>query len=208
MIVESATQSNLASEIRSRIIEPLDLEDTFFADEEEIPGGFVSGYWDFDNDGTLNDISIANMSWAWSAGAMVSNSQDLIRFIEALLVKDKLLETETLTQMLTFVNSILSDSYDAYGLGIGRLESPGRLWYGHRGLTLGYRSNVFYSPIEDIFYVELINTRTNQNISNPIFAVWRAAQEPTASVPEPATIPALLVIIGGGLWLRRPHRDR
>lgn len=206
MIVESVTNSSMKSEIRSRILEPLNLENTFFAAEEEIPGGFVNGYWDFDNDGSLNDITIANMSWAWAAGAMVSNSQDLVRFIEALLINDELLELESKEQMLTFVKPILSENYAAYGLGIGSLESPGRLWYGHRGLTLGYRSNLFYSPIEDIVSVELINLATDRNISNPIFSVWRAAQDPATSVPEPAMIPSLLSLIGGGLLLKWQRR--
>jgi D-alanyl-D-alanine carboxypeptidase len=195
-IVEAATNSNVASEIRSRIIEPLELDDTFFAQEEEIPGGFVNGYWDFDGDGELNDVTGANMSWAWTTGAMVSNPQDLVSFIKALLVDGKLLESDSLEQMLTFVKPIASDNYSAYGLGIGSLESPGRLWYGHRGLTLGHRANLFYSPIEDIIYVELINLSTDQNISNPIFTVWRAAQEPVASVPEPGVIPGLILFVG------------
>lgn len=206
MIVESVTNSNIASEIRSRILEPLNLENTFFAEEEEFPGGFVNGYWDFDNDGSLNDVTFANMSWAWAAGAMVSNSEDLVRFIEALLINDELLEPESLEQMLTFVKPILSENYAAYGLGIGSLEAPGRLWYGHRGLALGYRSNLFYSPIEDIIYVELINLATDRNISNPIFSIWRAAQNPTTSVPEPTIIIGLFSLIGGGLLLKGQRR--
>ena len=44
LIVEAATDNNIADEIRTRILEPLNLENTFFAEEEEIPGGYVSGY--------------------------------------------------------------------------------------------------------------------------------------------------------------------
>ncbi|GFE67444.1 serine hydrolase [Chroococcus sp. FPU101] len=206
MIAESVTNSSIASEIRSRILEPLDLDDTFFANEETITGGFVNGYWDFDNNGSLNDTTPANMSWAWAAGAMVSNTQDLARFMEALLINDELLEPESLDQMLTFVNGGASENYAAYGLGIGRLESPRRLWYGHRGQTLGYRSNLFYSPVEDIIYVELINLVSDRNISNPIFAVWRNAVDPTPSVSEPAMIPGLLSLFGAGLFLKWQRR--
>ncbi|MCC5625768.1 serine hydrolase [Nostoc sp. CHAB 5715] len=67
MVVEAATNGNIADEIRDRILDPLALSNTFFAEEETIPGGYVKGYWDFDQDGTLNDISVANLSWAWSA---------------------------------------------------------------------------------------------------------------------------------------------
>jgi D-alanyl-D-alanine carboxypeptidase len=207
LIVETATHSNIASEIRSRILEPLKLKDTFFAEEEDIPGGYVKGYWDFDQNGTLDDVSFVNLSWAWAAGAMVSNAPDLTRFLAALL-SGQLLSSESLDQMLTFVKPIVSDNYNAYGLGIGSLESPGRLWYGHRGLTLAYRSNIFYSPIEDIIYVELVNARDLDNISSPIFATYRAAlqQDRSTSVPQPRVISALVAICIALFWCNRNNQ--
>lgn len=204
LIVETATNSNIASEIRSRIIEPLKLNDTFFAEEEDIPGGFVRGYWDFDRNGTLDDLSFVNLSWAWTSGAMVSNAPDLTRFIAGLL-SGELLTPESLDQMLTFVKPTGSNNNDAYGLGIERLESPGRLWYGHRGSNLAFTSKILYSPIEDIIYVELVNTRTLNNISSPILATYRTAlqQERATSVPEPGVIPALIAICIARFWYKR-----
>ncbi|KKD36900.1 D-Ala-D-Ala carboxypeptidase [Limnoraphis robusta CS-951] len=201
LIVETATQSNIAAEIRSRVLEPLALNNTFFAEEEDIPGGYVDAYWDFDQDGTFNNISQANLSWAWAAGAMVSNPTDMARFIAGLLTGD-LLEPESLAEMLTVVKPIDSNNYDAYGLGIGVLESPIRQWYGHRGLTLAHRSNLFYSPTDNVIYIELINSRDLDNISNPIFRAWREAQEPIASVPEPGILSAFGVVLVGGFLIR------
>ncbi|MEB3278818.1 MAG: serine hydrolase domain-containing protein [Lyngbya sp.] len=201
LIIEAVTQSNIATEIRSRILEPLELNDTFFAEEEEIPGGYVNAYWDFDGDGSFNDVSGANLSWAWAAGAMVSNPIDMARFISGLL-SGQLLKEDTLQQMLTFEQPINSDNYDAYGLGIGALESPLRQWYGHRGLTLAHRSNLFYSPTDNIIYIELINSRDLDNISNPLFAIWRSDdQQPPVSVPEATNILGLLFVSIGGLRL-------
>lgn len=205
LVVEAATNTNIASEIRSRILEPLELNDTFFAEEEAISGGYVSGYWDFDGDGILDDVTGANMSWAWATGAMVSNTPDLTLFIAGLL-GGKLLEPESLEEMLTLIEAVDSDNYDGYGLGIGSLEGPGILWYGQRGLTLGYRSNVFYSPIEDIIYVELTNSRDLDNISAPIFAAYRSAQEPVASTPEPGNLIGLVAIAVCGLWWKKSCR--
>ncbi|MFZ1028465.1 MAG: serine hydrolase domain-containing protein [Limnoraphis robusta] len=201
LIVETATQSNIAAEIRSLVLEPLALNNTFFAEEEDIPGGVVDAYWDFDQDGTFNNISQANLSWAWAAGAMVSNPTDMARFIAGLLTGD-LLEPESLAEMLTVVKPIDSNNYDAYGLGIGVLESPIRQWYGHRGLTLAHRSNLFYSPTDDVIYIELINSRDLDNISNPVFRAWRQAQEPIASVPEPGILSGFGVVLMGGFLIR------
>ncbi|MBG1258443.1 serine hydrolase domain-containing protein [Nostoc commune] len=200
MVLEAATNSNIADEIRDRILDPLALSNTFFAEEEAIAGGYVKGYWDFDQDGTLNDISVTNLSWAWSAGAMVSNTADLATFIQA-LIGGEILEPDTLNQMLTTISPIASENYSAYGLGIGTIESPNRFWYIHRGQTLGYRSNMWYSPLENITYIELINGRSNQNLSGATLSTLRR-YEPTTSVPEPSMMTGLLLLVGIGLTLK------
>ena len=172
LIVEAITGNNIAAEIRSRILEPLNLEDTFFAKEEEIPGGYVSGYWDFNEDGTLDNISIANISWTWAAGAMVSNAQDLDTFARSLF-KGDLLEPQILEQMLDITPATDSDNYSSYGLGVGTIESPNRFWYIHRGQTLGYRSNMWYAPEDDLTYIELINGFSRDNLVRDIVPPFR-----------------------------------
>ena len=207
MIIESATGNNIATEIRERIIDPLGLDNTFFAEEEEIPGGYVGAYWDFDNDGTLNETSsISNLSWAWSAGAIISNTKDLDTFARNLFAGD-LLQPDTLNMMLDTIPAIDNPNYSSYGLGVGTIEDPNRflmqslmgetpaldssfksgnppnglsrktalhrLWYIHRGLTLGHRSNMWYSPQEDLTYIELINGFSRDNLVADILPVFR-----------------------------------
>ncbi|MEM9509510.1 MAG: serine hydrolase [Cyanobacteria bacterium P01_E01_bin.35] len=172
IVIESATNNNIAAEIRDRIIEPLELDNTFFAGEEEIPGGYVSGYWDFDGDGTLNNINLANLSWAWSTGAMVSNTEDLDTFARNLFAGD-LLQPETLEMMLDTIPATDNNNYSSYGLGVGTIESPNRFWYIHRGQTLGYRSNMWYSPQDDLTYIELTNGFSNDNLVRDILPAYR-----------------------------------
>jgi CubicO group peptidase (beta-lactamase class C family) len=173
LIVEAATGNNIAAEIRTRIIEPLNLKNTFFAEEEEIPGGYVSGYWDFNQDGTLDNITQANLSWTWATGAMVSNTEDLDTFARSLF-KGDLLEPETLEQMLDTTPAIdNNNNYSSYGLGVGTIESPNRFWYIHRGQTLGYRSNMWYSPEDDFTYIELINGFSDDNLVRDLLPPFR-----------------------------------
>ncbi|ACB52378.1 hypothetical protein cce_3030 [Crocosphaera subtropica ATCC 51142] len=173
LIVEAATGNNIAQEIRNRILTPLNLENTFFAQEEAVPGGFVNGYWDFDSNGTLDNITPAGLSWAWTAGAMISNAQDLDTFARSLFKEDRLLEPETLEQMLAVIPTIDNNNYDSYGLGVGTLESAIRFWYAHRGQTLGYRSNMWYSPQDDLTYIELINGFSRDNLVRDILPPYR-----------------------------------
>ena len=172
LIVEAATENNIASEIRDRILTPLNLENTFFAEEEEVPGGYVSGYWDFDQNGTLDNITAANLSWTWATGAMVSNTEDLDTFARSLF-KGDLLEPETLEQMLDTTPAIDNNNYSSYGLGVGTIESPNRFWYIHRGQTLGYRSNMWYSPQDDLTYIELINGFSDDNLVRDLLPPFR-----------------------------------
>ena len=172
LVIEAVTGNNYAREIRDRILTPLNLNDTFVAAEEEVPGGYVSGYLDFDGNGTLDDItSLANLTWAGAAGSIVSNTADLAAFFDGLF-KGNLLQPATLAQMLETI-PVSSPNYDAYGLGIGALISTNRYWYANRGLTLVFRANLWYSPAEDMTYVELINRRSVANMAGVLLPTFR-----------------------------------
>jgi D-alanyl-D-alanine carboxypeptidase len=132
---------------------------------------------------------------------MVSNTSDLATFIHA-LIGGKLLEPDTLQQMLTTISPITSPNYTTYGLGIGTLESPNRFWYIHRGQTLGYRSNMWYSPTENITYIELINARSTRNLAGVTLTTLRR-YEPPAPVPEPGMILSVLLVTVGMLTVKR-----
>ncbi|MEL7039727.1 MAG: serine hydrolase domain-containing protein [Cyanobacteria bacterium J06592_8] len=177
LVVESVTGNSYGQEIRDRILDPLELDNTFVFGEEEIPGGYIKGYWDFNGDGALDDLSITNLTWAGSAGSIISNTEDLADFFDGLLVDGELLEPETLDEMLDTI-PVESPNYDSYGLGIGTLESRNRFWYAHRGQTLGFRSNLWYSPLEDITYVELINGRSSSNLVSDLLPTYRRTITP------------------------------
>jgi D-alanyl-D-alanine carboxypeptidase len=182
-IVAAVTGAPVSQAIRDRILTPLGMSNTFFA-TDNIPGSVVSGYWDIDNNGSLNDVSFLSLSWAGASGDMISTAPDLTRFSEALF-GGQLVTPATLNQMLTFVDTPNSGTFNGYGLGIARLRGvPGEV-YGHNGLTLGYRSNLWYSPAEEVSYVDLQNTRVFTNFVRPLFETWReqVALLGTASTP-------------------------
>ena len=183
-IIEAVTGNSYGQEIRDRIIDPLELDNTFVFGEEDIPGGYIKSYWDFNSDGTLDDLSITNLSWTSSAGSIISNAKDLADFFDGLLVDGALLEAETLEEMLDTM-PVESTNYDEYGLGIGTLESRNRFWYVHRGQTLGFRSNLWYSPLEEITYVELLNGRSGTNLVSDLLPTYRRTIAPPT--PDPIT---------------------
>ncbi|GAB4303518.1 MAG: serine hydrolase domain-containing protein [Oscillatoriaceae cyanobacterium] len=153
LIVQAVTGKSLAVELRQRIYEPLDLKDTFMEEKEPIPGGFVSGYDDWDGDGKRDDVT-QREKWGLGDGGIISNVQDLATFARALFAEAKVIKTKTLAQMLDFFPD---DEGGGYGLGVTLTETDwGEAW-GHTGKTGGFLSTMIYIPAQNATVVVLTN---------------------------------------------------
>jgi D-alanyl-D-alanine carboxypeptidase len=154
MLVEKITGRTLAQEMRQRIFEPLDLDETFFAPDEEIQGPQARGY------AATVDRSNAPMSFAYATANLVSTAGDVQQFIQALMYGE-LLQAETRTMMFEFVNGKGAYNMPAleYGLGVMRNQlpvGPGpdgqpraanvRTVVGHTGGYAGFRSVAWSAP--------------------------------------------------------------
>lgn len=89
------------------------------------------------------DFSVYNMSWAGTAGALVSTMPDLNRFYRALL-GGELLPPAQLRQMKTTVP--IPGSTTRYGLGLFQTTSPCGEFWGHSGLVVGAMTWSWSSP--------------------------------------------------------------
>ena len=144
MIVERATGTSLASQLRRRIFAPLDLKDTSFGSDIRTSGPYAHGYAPSDHDGivgslaTARDRSSVNTSWAWAAGSIVSTASDLSRFFGALL-EGRLLPHRLLALMRPMPGS-------RYGLGLAAFRTPCGTAIGHTGALLGTVSAAWSSP--------------------------------------------------------------
>ena len=165
MIVEQATGSSFASVLRDKVLNPLRLKHTFFSGDEKIIGRQARGYQDlfkadgsFGQDGIVDDLTEVNFSAYWANGALFSNAKDLTRFMLA-LSGGKLLEPESLNQMLTFVD------ISQFGLGTESMELPwGKAW-GKGGDHFGYQAYTLHFPDSGITIVTLVNRQ--YEIENP-----------------------------------------
>lgn len=120
LIVESVTGSSLTQAFRDRIINPLNLNNTFMPDEA-IPGGYQPGYVDVDGDGVFDlNAGEADLIRAGGAGALVSNVQDIARFTQALF-GGELVNSSTLHEMITGGVSVSTDDplVPEAGVGLG-----------------------------------------------------------------------------------------
>lgn len=135
MIAEARGGRPLSEQIRDRILDPHGLTHTYFDGEERAVPGLIHGYEPAAHG--LDDATIvADPSWAWAAGAMVSNTDDLARFYERLFGGDVLGPTE-LAEMTTWAKTTWP-TVPGYGLGLSRRILPGGYGEGHEGGIMGY----------------------------------------------------------------------
>lgn len=149
LIVEKVTNSILTKEIRSRILTPLNMKDTFMEVRESIPGGFANGYRKVN--GSRTNVTQLDEGNGLGDGGLISTAPDLAKFIHGLLAEAKLLSPESLKQMLTFFKN------DNYGLGIASNKTKWGQLLGHNGVMTGFRAEMHYLPSRDVTIIVLGN---------------------------------------------------
>jgi D-alanyl-D-alanine carboxypeptidase len=162
MIIEEATGQSWRVEVRERIFEPLNLENTLLPEpgDTSTPGNYAHGYIYGElvgMPGELLESPEVDPSMAGASGghALITTTADLARFMDALRAGDLFQKDETLAEMMAF-----NDASDpmlmlvGYGLGIMKFAFPGGVeGFGHFGGTAGFMSAVIYLPAEDITLV-------------------------------------------------------
>ncbi|CAM4340339.1 D-alanyl-D-alanine carboxypeptidase [Bacillus wiedmannii] len=136
ILIEKVTGNSYAEEVENRIIEPLDLSNTFLpGNSSVIPGTkHARGYFQLDGASELKDVTYINPGS--SDGDMISTADDLNKFFSYLL-GGKLLKEQQLKQMLTTVPT--NKEGTGYGLGIYETKLPnGVSVWGHRGVVPGF----------------------------------------------------------------------
>jgi D-alanyl-D-alanine carboxypeptidase len=165
LILEAVTGTSVAETLARDTFKPLRLRHTTFEQAPQISGRFAHGYW------FGRDLSVFTPSWAWAAGAIASNAEDVARFYRALL-GGRLLAKEQLQEMETFVPAgFAADPVAGYGLGIrGETHTffsggsphvtcgPGA--WGHGGDFFGYFSLALNTRDASRQVVLLINDNT------------------------------------------------
>jgi D-alanyl-D-alanine carboxypeptidase len=137
ILVRTAGGLSVRAQINERIATPLHLEATSFpVYNKAIRGRHAHGY---ERDGDLFDVTeFFSPSWAWAAGALVSNASDLTAFYRALFTGE-LVEPALLEEMMETVP--IGDG-QGYGLGLTSIDLPCGTAWGHNGDVPGYHAMV------------------------------------------------------------------
>ncbi|MEU7006301.1 serine hydrolase domain-containing protein [Streptomyces sp. NPDC046332] len=144
MLIEKATGGPVAQEYDRRIIKPLGLRNTSYVHPDTLISGLhARGYLHPDEaGGALVDSTEQTVSWAQSAGAVISNPADLNTFMTALM-RGRLLSPKMLDAMTTVTPTDATNTR-FYGLGLRRYDlSCGTQVFGHTGTVQGFYTYAF-----------------------------------------------------------------
>ncbi|MEV0113525.1 serine hydrolase domain-containing protein [Streptomyces sp. NPDC050844] len=169
-VIEKVTGRRAADVINERVLHPAHLDHTLFPDGAEFPEPHAHGYTNQSLSGRVADSTDWNPSWAWTAGAMISNMHDLRRWAKV-VATGTLLSPETQKQRL----KMLPTGYPGTNYGLGIFSSGG--WIGHNGSIPGYESVTVYLPSKKATLVVLINTDITHEGQEPSSLVARAITE-------------------------------
>jgi len=212
MVIEKATGNPVGEEIDQRVVQPLGLEWTFLDLAGDPIDDLVHGYADIELAGPafglpddLTGLSVLippeymvdetlfdgtylfHPSFSYSAGALVSCPDDLVRFMKA-HVLGELVSPESAELMKTFTPCNMMGETVDYGMGMMRRPTPYGYLFGHGGKHFGYSNDTYYLPEADFVFSFLHNFVPDQNegMIQEILDIALSGEEPlTQACTEP-----------------------
>ncbi|WP_329284402.1 serine hydrolase domain-containing protein [Streptomyces sp. NBC_00691] len=167
LVIEKVTGQRLEDVIDRRVLRPARLRNTLFPEGAEFPEPHAHGYTDQTLSGATADSTDWNPSWAWAAGAMISDLHDLRRWARV-LATGELLSPATQAQRL----KTLPTGFPGTSYGLGIFDADG--WIGHNGSIPGYETVTVYLPSQKATMVLMLNTDSQVGGQEPSTLLARA----------------------------------
>ena len=166
-IVEKVSGEDLGTYIDENILEPLEMKNTIYPVEADLPGD-LHGYHRNIDRLELVDTTIVNPAPIAGSGAMISDVWDLKIWAEAVCT-GKLLKPETHRTRLQTQHFQAEPEFIGYGEGIMKVGS----FCGHGGDLFGFNSVMMYLPQRDAAIVISVN-RTDPYNEPAAVAIFEA----------------------------------
>ncbi len=155
LLAEAVGEAPLAEQVRTRFLEPLKLEHTWYQPQDDAPADVAHGYRFASAAKTAPAIDLSDgtplvpftsvVTAAGGAGGFAANARDIARWAQALYGGD-VLAPHYRAAMTDVAATTAVKSAIPYGYGVQMLEIDGRPSVGHSGRLLGFRAAVRYLP--------------------------------------------------------------
>lgn len=188
LVVEQVGGQPLNEFITDEVLEPAGLHHTLFPTGAEFPSPHAQGYTNDTASGQIEDATDWDPTWAWAAGAMISDLDDLRSWAKT-LATGTLLTPATQAERLETPPTGISGA--GYGLGIFDVQG----WLGHNGSLPGYQTLVLYLPESQATLVVTLNTDVADDGIEPSTLFGRAITEIVTpdhvyNLPKPVSSPS------------------
>jgi CubicO group peptidase (beta-lactamase class C family) len=157
--IEQVSGLSYAEYLKNNIFHPIGLKNTYYDQPAKIIPNRANGYEKTDT--SYSNADFISMSTFYSAGALMSNTEDLNKWNNA-LYNGKILKKETIEK-----------AHQSFKLSDGKLSEYGYGWFirnidesktiEHGGNIFGFREEEIYLPHENIFVTGLFNCRQSNN---------------------------------------------
>ena len=160
MIIEAQTGKKHSDLLKKLILEPLQMNHTFYQPHDELPNDIAQGYFDLYNNNTIVNVSNLVTGSGNGYGGIYSNVFDLFMFADALFIKKTLLKPSSLALMQTWGKP---DGSNLYGYAIQKsyMDNGIDSGIGHKGRDVGYSANLFYFPGKGVTHILFVNYGTD-----------------------------------------------
>jgi len=154
MLIEKLDERTYAASLKARILDPLDMKNTFFTSEKALIKRRAQGY-SLGKAG-FEHASYLNMDWPYAAGSMESTVLDLAKW-DAALYGDKILPQSALKQMWT-PTKLTDGKMERYGFGwqVGAMNEVPIVEHG--GGIHGFTTFIRRAPSKGLTVIVLTNT--------------------------------------------------
>lgn len=144
LLIEQVTGRPYAEAIEARVLRPLGLRSTVLpGDDTHLHGPHLHDYLRM-SDGSLEDITVFNMSTSWGEGEIVSTVDDLDGFLRALF-SGRLLAPRAMDKLFTLPPAgvrMLDGTPARYSMGLQRAPVNGMTFWGKTGEVPGCRTRM------------------------------------------------------------------
>ena len=162
-IIEKVSGKTYADFLQENIFTPLNMKNTGYDDPLRIINNRAAGYTK--QGGKFLNAAYMDMSVPFAAGAMYSNTGDLLLWDQALYT-EKLVSKKSLDEMFT-------PNKNGYGYGWGIGNRFGKQTISHGGAIFGFSTEISRFPTENLTFVVLSNVQGSPagRIGNDLAAI-------------------------------------
>jgi CubicO group peptidase (beta-lactamase class C family) len=163
-IVERVSDQSIDRFLQQRVFGPLGMRDTDLGSEEDWREAMVaSGYAWSEKSGSVVDMTHpADLTWAYAAGDMMSDADDLLRWSSSLVSGRSPVALALEDFTANAVATGLPDALVEYGNGMGGFSLAGRRLWGHGGFIHGYITLSVVDPATQMSVVVLASLAGRQ----------------------------------------------